>query len=246
MGGTVMFTLINENRKFTKDELNLSIIKNMDITNIMQFNSNEFLFYSNNPEDVKNTSIADKGKWLCQEEVFGSGQIYVWHRSLVGESIHACILIYNSGSKPIKVIVNNIDKTLGQATDASFGWKDYFKGTSYTTPDYIPVGGFTSLFDRDIASGVNYGIVSRLSIVDSDGNPAKAVLYDLAYIADSSKAGSAAELDDIRSFPTRRRGKGKGFYRTFNLPILNTGNAAQAYSFGNRDHTGGIFITCER
>ena len=30
-------------------------------------NTNEFLFYSNNPEKIYNKDLADNGKWLCEK-----------------------------------------------------------------------------------------------------------------------------------------------------------------------------------
>ena len=44
-------------------------------------NTNEFLFYSNNPEKVYNKDLADSGKFFCRETVKGNGQIYTWHRN---------------------------------------------------------------------------------------------------------------------------------------------------------------------
>ena len=39
-------------------------------------NTNEFLFYSNNPESIDYEHLTENGKWLCRETVKGNGQIY--------------------------------------------------------------------------------------------------------------------------------------------------------------------------
>lgn len=51
---------------------NIDLKTGLDERNF-SFNKNEFLFYSNNPEPIKDDCLADNGKWLCREEVEGYG-----------------------------------------------------------------------------------------------------------------------------------------------------------------------------
>ena len=58
-------------------------------------NTDEFLFYSNNPESVFYKDFADSGKYFCRETVKGNGQIYTWHRNEYEGTITSLILMYN-------------------------------------------------------------------------------------------------------------------------------------------------------
>ncbi|SNV03205.1 Uncharacterised protein [Megamonas hypermegale] len=61
-----MPNIINESNVYNyKDKLKYP---EQGIDNIScKINTNEFLFYSNNPEKIYNKDLADNGKWLCEK-----------------------------------------------------------------------------------------------------------------------------------------------------------------------------------
>ena len=73
-----MATIVTTKRTF--DGTNTQIQYNLPTT-CLSVNTNEFLFYSNNPESVYYKDFADSGKFFCRETVKGNGQIYTWHRN---------------------------------------------------------------------------------------------------------------------------------------------------------------------
>ena len=96
--------------------------------------TNEFLFYSNNPETIYEKDLADNGKWLCRETVNGNGQVYTWHENGCSTAITSIILLHNPNPFSIKVTASNIGKSnLTQWQSDILGWQDYFTaGKTYT------------------------------------------------------------------------------------------------------------------
>ena len=75
-------------------------------------NTNEFLFYSNNPESVYYKDFADSGKYFCRETVKGNGQIYTWHRNEYEGTITSLILMYNPNDFDVELNFTNIGTTI--------------------------------------------------------------------------------------------------------------------------------------
>ena len=179
-------------------------------------NTKEFLFYSNNPEDVMSKDCADSGRFLYKDTVSGVGQVYIWHGNHTGSSITASLLIYNPNAFAIKVNATNYGLTNAVWND-SLAWKKYFDGQN--TSITIAAGGYGNLFTRTIVNAVPYGVVARLSITNnSTGAAASATLFDLAYI-NSANAGNATSF--ATAVGGTMRGKGAGFYSSvsFTIPL---------------------------
>ena len=217
---------------------NIDLKTGLDERNF-SFNKNEFLFYSNNPEPIKDDCLADNGKWLCREEVEGYGQIYTWHVNNMDKNITSTILIYNPNNFKIKVKAGVFGKTnkSGEYTDRE-AWHDYFT-QNFSYEEEMEPNSYTNFFRRvnEIKPNNCFGVVSRLSITDLNGNPAKAVLFDLVYV-DEAKSGNATMCAVAETEGSRSRGLGKGFYGVFNLPQLLVDNNAPCYALGNKDKFG--------
>lgn len=148
--------------------------------------------------------------------------------------ITSTILIYNSNKFDVKISASNYGLTNRPNWQSDIiAWEDYFS-TSSPVEKIIQKNGYDNIFSQSISaigSGGNvFGIVSRLSVSDLNGNPASVVLFDLAYAVDSSSATECAEAEDYDT-TLRYRGLGKGFYETFNLPILNIDDVNNMWGF---------------
>lgn len=193
------------------------------ISGTASLNTSEFFFYSNSPETLDTSDMADSGKFLNRVDVTGNGQIYTWHHNNVGKTIKACILIYNFNSFPVKVSVTNygVTNTSNTGLPDVAAWQDYYKGKS--TSITVAAGGYGNLFLTSIPNGNNYGFVARVSVTNSNTSAAATVtMFDLAYITDSSSASAFATADPAST--KRRRGLGKGFYATLKFPTLSPTN----------------------
>ena len=196
------------------------VVRNVTInagnSNDVSLNQNEFFFYSNSPETLDMSDIADNGKFLNRVNVSGTGQIYTWHNNNTGSAIKNCILIYNPNSYAVQVNVTNYGLTNGGGSDTA-AWENYYNGQNTTVT--VAAGGYNNLFLRTIADGNNFGVVARATIVRSGtSTPASVTLMDLAYINDSGSASSFADEDPTST--KRARGLGSGFYTSITFPTL--------------------------
>ena len=204
----------------------------------VSINKNEFLFYSNSPEKVYEKDLADNGKWLCREMVKGNGQVYTWHENGCSTAITSIILLHNPNNFSVNVTASNIGKSnLTNWQSDILGWQDYFTaGKTYT--ETIPAGGYTNFFSQVIPSGEGhvFGIVSRLSVTDTNGSPASVQLFDLVY-ADVNKSGNASSCADRDDESTlRRRGLGAGFYQQINFqPLEIANNDFMGFKLGSKN-----------
>lgn len=172
-----------------------------------------FLFYSNNPESVTESALADKGCWLNRQSVSGAGQVYLWHQNDTGKYIRSVVSIYNPNSYSINVTSTNYGTTNANGESDMNAWKKYLQ-----TPSPIPITiapySYGSLFDQYVAPGNNFGVVARLNIT-SGGSPAGAIVYDLAYEYDSSAAWRIASPSGDKEC-----GIGYGFYNSLNFGAI--------------------------
>lgn len=151
--------------------------------------------------------------------------------------ITSTILIYNPNDFDVKISASNYGLTNRPNWQSDIiAWEDYFSISS-PIEKTVPANGYDNIFSQSIPAVGNggnvFGIVSRLSVTDLNGKPASVVLFDLAYAVDSSSATECAEAEDY-STTLRYRGLGKGFYETFNLPVLEINNAItmKGFKFG--------------
>ena len=154
---------------------------------------------------------------------------------------HACsmpitstILIYNPNDFDVKISASNYGLTNRPNWQSDIiAWEDYFSSRS-PIEKTVHANGYDNIFSQSIPAVGNggnvFGIVSRLSVSDLNGKPASVVLFDLAYAVDSSSAIECAEAEDYDT-TLRYRGLGKGFYETFNLPVLNIDETNDMWGF---------------
>lgn len=208
-------------------------------TGSVYLNPNEFIFYSNNPEEVTSTSLADSYKFLSREyNLGGPGQIYVWHHNNTGLQITHTLLLHNPNSYAVSVKVSNygLTNTSNTGMPDTDAWVDYYNGLNQTID--IPANSYGHLFTRFIANGNNFGIVARVNIVRKDNAsvPAKITIFDLAYRLNESSANSFALTDPATEL--RRRGQGKGFYCTMTFPTTApTNTTGIGYSYAATANT---------
>lgn len=203
-------------------------------TSNVYLNKSEYLFYSNSPEMLDSTDMADNGKFLNRASVSGNGQIYTWHANGTGRTINSCILIYNPNAYAVTLKVTNYGLTNDstQSQPDVIAWEKYYNGQS--TSVTVAAGGYGNLFLRTIANGNHFGTVARVNIVKQGTATAAAVtLFDLAYFSNSGNAQSFATPDAATT--KRTRGKGAGFYTTITLPTLSPTNTdGIGCSFGSK------------
>ena len=201
-------------------------------------NTNEFLFYSNNPESVYYKDFADSGKFFCRETVKGNGQIYTWHRNEYEGTITSLILMYNPTDKEIEINFTNIGTTIDPNWISDvYAWRDYLTAANSPIKITLSPYEYANIFSRQIPALCNFGVISRVSITDKQGNPAAITFFDLAYV-DEAKSGNATEpaqasVTGAKSDP--HRGVGAGFYETFTLNLSMSSdeqNKAKVVSFG--------------
>jgi hypothetical protein len=190
-----------------------------------------WFFYSNNPETVQASHLADSGRYLNRVYVTGEGQLYTWHANGTGSTIKNCILIHNPDpNNSIKVTATNYGLThsVGYTSPDTNAWLDFW-GSSMANPITVTVGpnGYGNIFLRDISSNAaSFGIIARLKITDLSGNPKSAYLYDLAYISNSGGAHSIASTDGTQ----RRRGVANtGYWAEINFAALAPTNEHGLY-----------------
>ncbi|WP_240416637.1 hypothetical protein [Paenibacillus periandrae] len=191
-----------------------------------------FLMYSNNPEKVFSGDIADNGRWLGRQSVRGAGQVYLWHVNATGSTINSTILIYNpSASNSITVTSSNYGTTNATGISDASAWVSYLN-TSSSISTTIGPGGYGSLpaLNLTVANGSNYGVVARLNVtIAGTGSAADAVLWDLAYISNSSGATGPAS-----TVGSKQNGySATGSYNYLNFPTMapTTLNGIK-YNFG--------------
>lgn len=209
-------------------------------------NTNEFFFYSNNPETVLYSHTADQGKWLNKATVTGVGQVYTWHLNNVvqnynNKTITAGILIYNPNSFAIEINVSNYGLTsleFSSIFSDSNAWKDYINGNSLPDKITIEKYGYSNLFMRNIPYDYVYGIIAKLTITNKETMAAaSATLFDIAYISNSGGATSCAPNTDSKN--KRRRGHGDGFFQTveFEPIIFSSDTREKSYSIAGVEDT---------
>lgn len=201
-------------------------------------NTDEFLFYSNNPESVFYKDFADSGKYFCRETVKGNGQIYTWHRNEYEGTITSLILMYNPNDFDIELNFTNIGTTIdvNWVSDV-YAWRDYLTAANNPVKITLHPYEYANIFSRQIPAHCNFGVISRVSIADKQGNPAAVTFFDLAYV-DEAKSGNATEpaqasVTGAKSDP--HRGVGAGFYETFTLNLSMSSaeqDKAKVVSFG--------------
>ncbi len=206
-------------------------------------NENEFLFYSNNPESIEPVHLTENKKWLCRETVKGNGQIYTWHRNECHEQIYSAIVVYNPNKiARVKVSITNMGLTNQTDWPSDLtAWKDYLS-IAQNIEKVIEADGYLSLFNRAVEADSNFGIISRISFTYEDGTPAEVTIFDIAYI-NSINSGNAIEpadayIDSKAPKSSPHRGKGKGFYETFDLSLIaneDIGNKVKMVSMGKDD-----------
>lgn len=176
----------------------------------------ESFFYCNNPETLEPGDLADDGKYLTNNKVTGSGQIYTWHRNKTNKTIHSVILIYNHNNFNITVTATNIGFTNSSGGCDRSAWESYYSGGQPETVS-IPASGFKSILVQDnIKDGNVFGKIARFKIVQSNDTKiaASAYFYDLAYYKNSGNAHDFAvgDVPPQNKKNSRRRGVGNGFY----------------------------------
>lgn len=188
-----------------------------------------FLFYSNNPEYVYSFALADKGCWLNRAEVSGSGQVYVWHNNAVGKTIQSVLCVSNPNKSTIVIKSNQCGLTNGYLSADTAAWNSYLTSGQPGISIEVEPGQSVELFRQLVATGNNYGIIADLSITDAKGEPAKALLKDLAYDEKSNWVFKYAAPDGS----SRNRGVGESFQNiiTFN-PVKISDKNYCAYSIG--------------
>lgn len=197
-------------------------------------NTNEFFFYSNNPEDIYKKDLADNKCFLNRVYgIKGYGQVYCWHRNMTGENINHCLLLHNPNNYPVKVTVPNYGLTYNRnIIPDTTAWAQYCKGYSYPSIT-IPANGYGNLFMRtSVPKEYVIGIVARLNITKENGAAIDTglTLFDLAYQKDSGGASGFAPAEDYAT-TLRLRGLGNGFYTTINAPTLTPTDVANGVGF---------------
>ena len=150
---------------------NQSVIKDFDPDQIsgsgtaVVTNTSSFFFYSNDPESIGFSDLADKGKFLNRVTVTGKGQVYTWHANITGQTIKNCLLIYNPNSYAIqvKVLKSGTTNTPRNDVSDSEAWKNYFTNGQQRTIT-IAAAGYSNLFLTDIVNNGRFGMIAELDI----------------------------------------------------------------------------------
>lgn len=197
-------------------------------------NTNEFFFYSNSPETIQTSHLADNGKWLNMGGVSGNGQIYTWHYNATISNLKALILVYNPNSYDITISVSNYGITnLSYVVPDCAAWEDYMKGIQTKTVN-VEAGGFSTLFEwNSISTNRVFGVVARASIKRKNtSTSASAVLYDIAYTNRSDTATAFATASS-----GKHRGTGNGYYQyvTFDEIVFGNESTYKGYMFAAND-----------
>lgn len=198
-----------------------------------------FVFVSDNPEKVTPEDLADSGKWLVREYVFGSGFVYSWHQNGCGYPINHALSIYNPNPFPIRVSSPNNGTTNSNGGPDSTGWLSYFSGSTSTSV-VIDGNSYKTLFNQYIPAGNNFGYLGQVSITNSnDGSAARALFYDIAWRTNSSGATSFASIKS----PTMRRGVGPTYYNTMYFQTMTPTTNGVGYRICGSQEYPGVFGT---
>lgn len=151
-----------------------------------------FLFYSNNPESVKESDLADNGYWLNRANPVGRGQIYVWHNNATGKTIESELYVLNpSKSTDIIVKTNQYGLTNGVGVNDVAAWDSFLESNQPNISVLVKPGQSVELFKQTVAPNHNFGIVAAVNITDIKGHPAEAVFQDLAIYKENLATGYA-------------------------------------------------------
>lgn len=200
-----------------------------------------YVFYSDNPEAVDAGDLADAGKWLNRDTVTGAGLVYLWHHNVSGASLQHTLTIYNPNSFAIRVSTNNYGLTNHASNSDVAAWQEYFTWKPTLSIVINPLS-YGQLFPaRTIAAGNNFGILGQINITNNATSAAaSAVLFDLAWVSNSSGATAFANIKS----PTMRRGKAPTYYNTINFaPLSPTDTNGVYYSIAGSTSYPGIFGT---
>lgn len=191
-----------------------------------------FLFYSDNPEYVHESDLADNGCWLNKAQVSGNGQVYIWHCNATDRAIHSELNITNpSNKKSILIETNQYALTNGYNSTDVAAWNSYLGSGKYKISILLRPGNSIQLFMQSVAQNNNFGIVAALKITDTNGNPGKAILEDRAYYE---------ILGDVKytgyDGTGRVRGVGSSYQNAITFdPVIMTKNNYFTYSIGAAD-----------
>ena len=177
-----------------------------------------YLFFSDCPEAVATSDLADNGRWLNQATVNGSGLAYLWHTNSTGSTIHSCLAIYNPNNFPITVTSANHGTTNASAVGDVNAWASYFITSS--TSIVISALGWGIMFAQTVPSGYNFGVIAGTNVTNSSGASASAIFYDLAYLTNSSGATAFATATG-----EMKRGHGAHFYNTLSFAQISPMNS---------------------
>jgi hypothetical protein len=195
---------------------------------------NGFLFYSNNPEYVKDSALADNGRWLNRAEVYGSGQVFTWHNNATYVTIKTGLYIINPDkTKSIVIKIDRYALTNGIGISNTSAWSAYLEDNQTSISISLKPGQSVELFHQAVAPNHNFGIIAEMNITDSAGRPAQAVLEDLVYYYKNSSATNFAEGDWSSS---GGRGVCSSCQNTLTFdPVVMNGNDYKALSIAARD-----------
>ena len=131
-------------------------------------NTNEFLFYSNNPESVYYKDFADSGKYFCRETVKGNGQIYTWHRNEYEGTITSLILMYNPNDFDIELNFTNIGTTIdANWVSDVYAWRDYLTAANNPVKITLHPYEYANIFLMNmlifLADRYRHTVISELS-----------------------------------------------------------------------------------
>ncbi|MGB8955692.1 MAG: hypothetical protein WCC10_09970 [Tumebacillaceae bacterium] len=195
-----------------------------------------WFFYSNSPEVIDGSGIADNGYYLNHvTNLVGTGQLYVWHQNApVNADLKHEILIYNPNAKSITVTPTNVGLTNGSWDDVN-AWTSFWNSTTVPAVT-VPAKGYAALFKRTIPSGNPFGVLARMNVKYTDGTGDAAIdLYDLMWYNDSlsGNAHAFAAADPVSSM--RARGYATtGYFNYVNLNQVNISstNPMPAFKIG--------------
>jgi hypothetical protein len=195
---------------------------------------NGFLFYSNNPEYVKGSALADYGHWLNRAEVYGNGQVYIWHNNATYATIKSGLYIINpSKTEDIVIKTDRYALTNGSGVTDIAAWDAFLGDDQTSTSVSLKPGQCVELFQQAIAPNNNFGVIAAIRVTDSAGRPAQAVFEDLAYYYKNTSAADYAEGDWST---TGGRGLGSSYQNTLTFdPLIMSGNNYTALSIAAKD-----------
>src|SRR5665647_1477321 len=190
-----------------------------------------FLFYSNNPESVKDRDLADNGCWLNRANPVGMGQVYVWHNNATGKTIESELYVLNpSESNDIIIKSNQYGLTNGVGVNDVAAWDSFLESNQTSISVLVKPGQSVELFKQTVTPNNNFGIVAAVNITDTKGNPAEAVFEDLVYYKDNLATGYA-QLDGITN---GCRGEGSSYQNKLTFdPITMNGHNYFTYKISS-------------